>query len=142
MTARFSEHPGSVRRDELTGLLDLAEDMQRGVDGLIRRRLMYSTVGASLIVLAILLGALFSLYIRTQSARVLGFALVGTLLALASALLYGQTRWNWLARRDQRALGEVVSLLREIESTTAAGEGWSPLQRAEFRIRLSRFSVD
>jgi hypothetical protein len=44
-------------------------------------------------------------------------------------------------RRDERALFEVVALLRETQDKLAESEGWGKLQQAEFRIRLSRFDI-
>jgi hypothetical protein len=65
--------------------------------------------------------------------------------------IYGATvcLWNWqlfgrrrkLFRRNQRALFEIVSMLREVEKAIAEREQVSALERAEFRIRLSRFDV-
>ena len=42
---------------------------------------------------------------------------------------------------EERALAEVVRLLREVEGAIAEAEDWSTLERAEFRIRLSRFDM-
>jgi hypothetical protein len=43
--------------------------------------------------------------------------------------------------RDQRALYQIVELLREIEGALARKGNWSTLDRAQFRIRLSRFDI-
>jgi hypothetical protein len=43
---------------------------------------------------------------------------------------------------DKLALKEVLQLLREIHNAVAEDERWSMLQRAEFRIRLSRFNLE
>jgi hypothetical protein len=44
-------------------------------------------------------------------------------------------------RRDQRALYEIVGMLREIESALAQRNQLSALERAEIRIRLARFDI-
>jgi hypothetical protein len=45
------------------------------------------------------------------------------------------------SRPERRALSEVVALLREASDGIAYSENWSVLERAEFRIRLSRFDM-
>lgn len=45
------------------------------------------------------------------------------------------------SRREQRALNEVIQLIRETESAIATKGQSSALQRAQFRIRLSRFDI-
>ncbi|HSN98208.1 MAG TPA: hypothetical protein VLS89_07915 [Candidatus Nanopelagicales bacterium] len=44
-------------------------------------------------------------------------------------------------RRDERALFEVVAILRESQGGLSETEHWSTLQQAEFRIRLARFDI-
>jgi len=44
-------------------------------------------------------------------------------------------------RRDSRALYEIVGLLRELGEFQREKEGWSELDRAQYRIRLSRFDI-
>lgn len=43
---------------------------------------------------------------------------------------------------EKLALKEVLQLLREIQNIVAEDERWSMMQRAEFRIRLSRFNLE
>lgn len=50
-------------------------------------------------------------------------------------------RYRSRMERERRALYEVVGLVREVEQAQSIDEDWSPLQRAEFRIRLSRFDA-
>lgn len=44
-------------------------------------------------------------------------------------------------RRDDRALLELVAILRESQGSLAEKEHWSTLQQAEFRVRLTRFDI-
>jgi hypothetical protein len=44
-------------------------------------------------------------------------------------------------RRDDRALLELVAILRESQGSLAEREHWSTLQHAEFRVRLTRFEI-
>jgi hypothetical protein len=69
----------------------------------------------------------------------------GALLYVAIIELY--TRPNLrklqrLQRRDRRALSDLLSLLREVEPSLMKDEEWSPLDRAQFKIRLARFDID
>ena len=50
-----------------------------------------------------------------------------------------KTRQNLI--RDRRAMLGIVDMLREIEKAIADKENLSPLERAGFRIRLSRFNI-
>jgi hypothetical protein len=53
--------------------------------------------------------------------------------------IWGKSRR--LLERDQRALYEIVDMLREVEKGIAERYQLSSLERAEFRIRLSRFDI-
>ena len=44
-------------------------------------------------------------------------------------------------KRDQRAMENIIELLRETEGVIAKKDAWSALERAHFRIRLSRFDI-
>lgn len=44
-------------------------------------------------------------------------------------------------RRDERALAQLVAILRESQQAFAEEEQWSVLEQAEFRIRLARFDI-
>ena len=46
-----------------------------------------------------------------------------------------------MLKRDSRARASIVELLRETEGYIAKEENWSTLERAYFRIRLSRFEI-
>jgi uncharacterized membrane protein YcjF (UPF0283 family) len=46
-----------------------------------------------------------------------------------------------LKSRDQHALHDIVELLREIVGILAKKQEWAPLERMQFRIRLSRFDI-
>jgi hypothetical protein len=72
----------------------------------------------------------------------------GGLLAAGSSLAFVSVAAEVFLRRshprleaDRRALQEVLSLVRETEGVVSARENWSVLERAQFRIRLSRLAT-
>ena len=127
-------------REDLDRLLSLAEEMRDKLDYGLRRldllRLMQLLCGSTA-VFAIAIGFLlgFDSY-RFTSAGVGGIMLLYTLM---SQVLIQRLRVRM--RPDRRALSEVIGILRETESAVASENDWSPLERAEFRIRLSRFEI-
>lgn len=64
-----------------------------------------------------------------------------SLFAYAVALEYLIRKLKRRTLPDRLALAELVELLRETESALGERENWSTLDRAQFRIRLSRFGI-
>ena len=136
------------RRDEkevkeIDKLLELAEDHQKSCDESERR--MYThwfmTLGATSVVIA------FSFFVsqfihdpmwKPQIVIVFGFMYSAMLIGF-TAYLSLRTRKNF--HRDARALYSIVDMLREIEGPAAQKAHMSTLERAQFRIRLSRFGI-
>jgi hypothetical protein len=124
---------------ELRRLLDLAEEIQAKYESAARRR---SDMFAQEVVVG-LTGIVSSGVIATS----LNFGLpigLGLLVGVIGFLFLAETVRARLQRRvdqEERALGEVVAIVREVEMAMAHEEDWSPLERAEFRIRLSRFEA-
>ncbi|WP_164929509.1 hypothetical protein [Gloeobacter violaceus] len=64
---------------------------------------------------------------------------------IGKQLLRGAMGLDSLKRQiymDRRAMGEVLELLREIEHAVAKQEEWSALNRAWFRLSVSRYETD
>ena len=73
----------------------------------------------------------------------------GIFVIFLSVWCAGYGTWDWiqtkgpdkLLQRDRRILFEIVNMLREVENAIAERNHVSALERAEFRIRLSRFDI-
>jgi Flp pilus assembly protein TadB len=133
------ERPIPSEQRELNDLLELAERIQASYEGASRMETLLRLLEAVLVVVAA--GALV---FAVDSSELLG---VGTGVALASIAyvlaldtLFVQ-RYRRRTRRDRHALLEVLDLLRELEGVSLV-DTWTPLQRAEFKIRLSRFEIE
>ncbi len=61
--------------------------------------------------------------------------------ATGATLVYMQARIRRQVVRERRALHSIVSMLRDLEKGIAEKNNLSTLERAEFRIRLSRFDI-
>lgn len=134
--------------EDFEKLLELAEDLQKERDR--ERKALDSSTQRTLIVVCILaLLAAGFLYVFstdsvlppwTQAAYVaLFFASVATA-GIVLAREFGRRRSVLRdLRASERALYETVGLLRETEH--AFSDDWSVLQKARFRIRLSRFAI-
>jgi Flp pilus assembly protein TadB len=120
--------------DELRRLLELAETIQDRYEFLQRR--LYVVRAAQLGLVAAAAVVAIATNVRVYAAAIGGAALYA---ALVEVLL----RRNLERRvaRERRALAEVVELVREVEGASSLANRWSALERAEFRIRLSRFDA-
>ena len=124
---------------ELRRLLDLAEGIQAKYESATRRR---NEIFAQEVIVAVI-GAI--------GAGIVGNTLnwgrplaLGLLVGAAGFVAFMEITRGRLSRQavhEERALEEVVSIVREVETAMARDEDWSPLERAEFRIRLSRFDA-
>lgn len=125
---------------EVDRLLALAEELDDKVRAVERRIDAYQLLSALLAVSSLVVAA-FAMLGRFElpaTFSVLGIAYI----LLTIVMLWRVIRTT--SRRieaDRRALREVLAVLREFEQVVAHREQWSPLQRAEYRIRLSRFGV-
>ncbi len=77
-----------------------------------------------------------------------GVANVWFWLAVTAFYLYGvrclihmRLQFNGLIARERRAFHSVVDMLRDLEKGISGQDILSTLERAEFRIRLSRFDI-
>ena len=138
-----------ARTSELEKLLDVAEDLnekcERESRGIERARLAQFALFVTLAIpiLAAIFGG-YSLWwinsspsvvsVLVTSFSILGFLYIGFIELLTRRRL---ARMN----PDRLALSEIIQLIRETESAISESEHWSTLERAQFRIRLSRFGI-
>ncbi len=138
-----TELTGKETVSDFEKLLDLAEELKDKCDNAKQRIARYRTsqfiMAASFIFnlsLALLItlqaGASLSLAYKATTAF---FMVISVVVVLVTELRLRKINQDCLP--DRRALKEVVGLLREVESV----ESKSPLERAYFRIRLSRFDI-
>jgi hypothetical protein len=143
--AKLIENNGSSPSDDADKLLHLAEELQERYEGEKRRAEMYAMVIAT--AGAVMIGGIA---VGVTSIPLELFGSVGLIVAVCSSLyllllvLFTGWRINRISLRvdrERRALHTVVDMLRELESAIAEEKGYTALQRAEFRIRLSRFGI-
>ena len=128
--------------DELRRLLALAYEIQASWEAA-RRRLGMVRL-AELVVAVLVLGGSTSILVAERSSAAIAISaslvwgcavvLAGVELVLVRPLLRD-------IRRQDRALHEVVNLLRELERFIAEERSWSAFQRAELRARLALFPL-
>ncbi len=128
---------------DLEKLLKLAEDLDAKSQQEERQLLLHLSIAAAcipgLLVLSLWLVGMESLDRPLKYALVTGAGVYCSIfIPLASQLVW--RAYKNLAR-DRRALTEIVDMLREVEYTIAHREQLSALERAAFRIRLSRFDI-
>lgn len=122
-------------------LLALAEQLQEKCDESSRR--MSQRIFILLAMAGAIVGmiAIVPMMLPTQHSSF--WTGIGVLYLLAIAafglLTFNRSREN--IHRDVRALYAIVDMLREIEASIAKESKMSTLERAEFRIRLSRFGI-
>ena len=125
---------------ELVDLLELAESVQASYESSVRRQSVWWLAEVVLAAAAALFVVYGLVWARSPTAWIAGaVALVAYSFTIDVALLRGIRRRS---RSDRNALHEVLKLLREVEGVTSAEDNWTPLQQAEFRIRLSRFAIE
>jgi hypothetical protein len=124
-------------------LLRLAEELQDKCEQNERRLWTLLAIGVSLIAAFALIAGYLSSVLATDSL----YNVLATLAAfcygtatIAYMLLMG-VRINRQAARERRALHSIVDMLRDLEKGIAEKNNLSTMERAEFRIRLSRFDI-
>jgi uncharacterized membrane protein len=124
-------------------LLRLAEELQDKCEQYERRVWMLLLIGATLIVLLLM----FSNYLVSAFPPDSVYRTLVTFLpylyfsATGASLTYMYARIRRQAVRERRALHSIVDMLRGLEKGIAEKNNLSTLERAEFRIRLSRFDI-
>lgn len=133
----------STGRKDVDSLLQLAEKLQERCDVMSRRIEQYRVMQILTLAVGFSLGASTFWLMRSEGS----FTRIAALSAVLMSFIYAGTieYLIWRVKRrskpDGMALAEVVELLRETEGVIAEAENWSTLDRAEFRIRLSRFGI-
>ncbi len=131
---------------EAEKLLKLAEDLETKCQNWERQLIFYIMRAAAVLVMSgSILFVLCTLMGRLLYENNLIWLLVAIVFFVAVCVVcVGYYTWQITRRhlrRDQRALFEIVGILREVESAIAQQAELSALERAEFRIRLSRFDI-
>lgn len=154
MKNQASRKPNGAYRAPLRGeaerLLKLAEDLQSKCEE--TREAMRQDERRSLLrflAIATIAGLVMAYYSAPtiQDSIALTFVVLFVIPLVLSALgswikrTLGMTELKSRLRHDEHALFEVVALLHEKQATLAESEGWSTLQQAELRVRLSRFDI-
>jgi hypothetical protein len=125
-------------------LLTLAEELQEKIDANTGRVTNLILMGIGVVFLltfvytfaAIIAPGEYAAVRRAATAGMAAYA--GGAIAL---LALREMRTRQQIRRDERALYEIVDILREIEAGVARNFGLSVMERAEIRIRLSRLGI-
>jgi hypothetical protein len=137
MTEEYEKRSDS---QELGDLLALAEKVQASYESSARRETLWRLI-VTVLVTAGVVAAVVGLGTTAPTGAWVGAGAFLVFYGAAINLLMIQ-RFRRRSRSDRIALREVLTLLHEIESVKAAESEWTPLQRAEFRIRLSRFELE
>ena len=122
-------------RQEINKLLELAEKIQEEIE----KRTNLVAINSFMVLVSFFVAlALMVKFDFSQEAVLMAIAIAG----LSASLIFLQQK-SIINKRaiDQRALGEVLRLVREAGSVLATKDDWSTLEKAEFRIRLSRFEI-
>ena len=127
------------RADDFDRLLSLADTLQDRIDDLASRLAVCRVLHAGLLLTLLVVITMFILVHRMpEPAEQVGLVLVAGCYLLTAKFpgLYHKQ-----GRREERALASIVTLLHEVESAVAEHQGWTALQRASVRIRLSRLEA-
>lgn len=127
-------------------LLSLAESLRDKVDRLLlvrRKYLLYESVGVFVALGCMALGV----FLLLGGTRIMGsFAWVpiasGGFAGLSVALAgeFARREHGRSLRSEIRAMNEVIVLISETEGALAEAQHWTPLQRAQYTIRMSRLN--
>lgn len=125
--------------EDFRRLLELADSIQEHLERGQRRLWIARLVQASVV----LAGFIFAFSIQSSTASsdfaaisvTLAVGIVGYVVAVDFLI---RTRFSRTVNRDSRALHDITQMLREMEATMADAP---VLERAEIRIRLSRYDL-
>jgi len=126
--------------EEVDRLLRLAEKLQQDSEDSYRRLAIVRGVEIAIM----LIGLYYSTYLHPLGGLMLTTIMIpGVSVFICISFLefmFGQ-HYKKSRRRDQRALGEIVGLLRETQHGFAMKQDWSNFRITEFRIRLAQFDI-
>lgn len=140
-TEPSSRPPSTEAVSELEKILNLAETLQESADRLESRIGLNKTISSALILAGFAMAAVSWLTLEDTRRHIYPIASVIIAMLLAVSTQSAIARLSKRKDRDQRALLRLVELLRETESIISEVNGWSPLERAQFQIRISRFDI-
>lgn len=144
MSVESSDRPKAESRDpksDFFELLKLADDLQDKCDRSAQRIFFSRVLGFTACAALTAAGVAFSI---TNVKYTVAYTLLGLLAgAVYAAVIELQLarRVTTRLKRDERALSEVVELLRETERSVAEQERLTPLERARLRLEMSRFGI-
>jgi hypothetical protein len=129
--------------EEADKLLRLAEELQDKCEQYERRVWILLIMGATVVTaLAIFSGYLISAFPHDSVYRTMATAFSSLYgFATGASLVYIYARIRRQVARERRALNGIVDMLRGLEKGIGERSNLSTLERAEFRIRLSRFDI-
>lgn len=135
--------------EDVEKVLDLAEKLSDETDRLERIKDQYVFIAiVTLFGFGMVASFFFLSDLGDSFMGLTGFRLVAAgmyaLFMLGFLFFWYQHRIRLINRRyrmERRALYEIVDLLRETEAILAQEQGWTRLERAQFRLRLSRFKA-
>jgi ABC-type multidrug transport system fused ATPase/permease subunit len=125
-------------------ILELAEDLLDRCERYDRQKSIYNFLGRAVSMGSFAIGVFASSYFFDTNKL---FAAAGAIFGFVYAfVIFGfsllrRNRASDLYRRESRALHSIVDMLRELEQAITQDCEMSAIQRAEFRIRLARFSI-
>jgi hypothetical protein len=128
---------------EAEKLLEMAERLEK--DCLEQERLIsrWWMIGSTIV--AVFISFIFCAWAIETFGNTMKIVMVSTVIVYSTIM-----GWYFLQmlrkrtrqlHKDQRALFELLNMLRDIEEAVAERNNVSAIERAEFRIRLSRFDI-
>jgi hypothetical protein len=130
------------KRNELDGLLRMAEELQEGLESASQRFLTNSLFLFVMILVGLAGGITVAFLVTDVRYQIVAGVLIAIFLGTTALVLArNQAKFQLHRRRDRNALNEVLNILQEVEPVIRATSDWSRLDEAAFRIRLSRFGV-
>jgi hypothetical protein len=130
--------------EESDRLLRLAEGLQDKCDYYERKRWMLIVLGIGTTIAAVAAAVAYLPLVSPLAGTSFTFwVALGSFYGFAGGvyLAYALSRMNRQLTRERRALHRIVDMLRDLEKGIAETNNLSPLEHAEFRIRLSRFDI-
>ena len=123
-------------------LLSLAEKLQEKCEFYERRKWLgiFFCTGSIMAMLFLSLYIAYRPYQEGKGSLVAGM-LCGYAISCIIPTVYLWSQYSRLITREQRALHSIVDMLRDLETGISEESNLTTLERAEFRIRLSRFDI-
>jgi hypothetical protein len=127
---------------EFDGYLRRAEELLVRLDEARARARTYQA--ASQLLPGTVAAVMATVVVAFPSVNLLLAGVVATATALAGAIATSRrlhVPWRLQARRDEEAMVEIVTLLRDLAPVLAEEEGWTVVRRRITEARISRFPI-